>query len=634
MRMTIGRKLALGFGVLIILVIVVAAVVFGLADETQKDMRKVADVGTPLSASTFEMEINTLETGFYVLQYVDSGDPQYRDLVDDSRADFGNALEEYGSLSRSEGVDDHSGEISTLYNQYLGTGQSLIDTRDNRAALLSTITTDFAEMDRIIHEDIQAELDPSRLEFSNTVILLETDIAEVGTWLGNYLVAPSEESRDRISDNIEDARTELSQSLALELTEAEVQRLDDLGTRFEDTVLRINTVLDLSDQLGADTLTFLSLQTELNNLLDDEIQTDISQTNQTLIDEAVNDTQNIIRALAGLVLFGLLIAAGVVAVISRTILGSVSELRSGTEKFGAGQLTHRIALRSQDELGDLALSFNQMAEQQYKNVTSLDLARREAQDATRMKDLFMATMSHELRTPLNAMIGFLHLMLYSGQLDEDNSHMAQRSLANTQRLLTLINNILDLSRIATGGLQIVPKQVTVRPMAASLYNDMKFLAQDKGVDLELEVDASLPNTIVHDEDRIAQIVTNLVNNAIKFTQKGKVVLAFENRTDRLIIRVTDTGIGIPISKQALIFDDFFQVDATSARQYQGAGLGLAIVRRLALLMNGTVAVSSEVDKGSIFIADLPLNLPTYDPTSKPEQVENIFPSSGGRLAAS
>ncbi|HSS98275.1 MAG TPA: DAHL domain-containing protein [Terriglobales bacterium] len=274
-----------------------------------------------------------------------------------------------------------------------------------------------------------------------------------------------------------------------------------------------------------------------------------------------------------------------------------------------------------------AVILQQAKEQLEVNNLDLAAANRDARDANRMKDLFLATMSHELRTPLNAMIGFLYLMIYSGQMDEDNVHMAERSLANTQRLLTLINNILDLSRIATGGLEIVPSQMEPRQVAAGLYSDLKLLAQDKGLRLELEVDQTLPETINHDEARLSQIVTNLVSNAIKFTEAGTIKLVLKRRDDRLIIQVADTGVGIPQSKQHLIFDDFFQVDATSTRSQQGAGLGLAIVKRLILLMNGTINLVSEVDKGSVFTVEVPLELPRYEPGDRRKQAEHIFANS-------
>jgi PAS domain S-box-containing protein len=235
-------------------------------------------------------------------------------------------------------------------------------------------------------------------------------------------------------------------------------------------------------------------------------------------------------------------------------------------------------------------------------------ALREAQDAVRLKDLFLATMSHELRTPLNAIIGFQHLMMFSGQMDDDNVHMAERSIANSQRLLSLINNILDISRMASGGLKIVPVSFSPKALAKALHDDLRFQAAEKGLTLTVDIDETLPETIIHDEERIGQVVLNLVGNAIKFTEKGSIELSLGAQGERLIIRVHDTGIGIPLSRQHVIFDDFVQLDNTSTRKHQGAGLGLSIVKRLVLLMKGSVEVTSEVGKGSTFTVDLPLAL--------------------------
>ncbi len=236
-------------------------------------------------------------------------------------------------------------------------------------------------------------------------------------------------------------------------------------------------------------------------------------------------------------------------------------------------------------------------------------ARREAQEALRMKDLFLATMSHELRTPLNAMIGFQHLMLFSQQLDADNSHMAERSIANSQRLLNLINNILDISRIATGGLKIVPVNMSPRSLAIGIGTDLSLQAKEKGLNLKVEVADDVPEQILHDEERIGQIMLNLVGNALKFTElNGTITLRVRSGNERLVIEVQDTGIGIPASQKHVIFDDFVQLDNSSTRKHQGAGLGLAIVKRLALLMQGSITVESEIGQGSTFVVTLPLNL--------------------------
>ncbi|MBN2303462.1 MAG: PAS domain-containing protein, partial [Anaerolineae bacterium] len=235
-------------------------------------------------------------------------------------------------------------------------------------------------------------------------------------------------------------------------------------------------------------------------------------------------------------------------------------------------------------------------------------ARREAENATKLKDLFLANMSHELRTPLNAIIGFLREMLYSQQLDDDNIHMAERCLANGQRLLMLINSVLDLSRLATGSLEIVLSEISLHTLATTIVQDLELQAKDKGLHLTLDLDPSLPDKVVHDEERLIQIVTNLVANAIKFTNDGTVNLTLKRRSDRLIIRVSDTGIGIPNTMQKIIFQDFVQLDGSSKRRYGGVGLGLSIVNNLVNLMQGCITVESEVDRFSIFTVNLPLEL--------------------------
>src|SRR5258708_2803652 len=269
--------------------------------------------------------------------------------------------------------------------------------------------------------------------------------------------------------------------------------------------------------------------------------------------------------------------------------------------------TVELATTNESLLGEIAERKRVEAERETL-LASESAAKREAEEAVRLKDLFLATMSHELRTPLNAMIGFQNLMLFSGQLDGDNQHMAERSLSNSQRLLSLINNILDVSRIASGRLQLAPSMMSPRKLAESIGEDLALPAQEKGLRLDIDVDPALPELICHDEDRIIQIAINLVGNAIKFTEAGSVRLALKRQANKLILEVKDTGIGIPTSKQHIIFDDFVQLDGTSTRKHGGAGLGLAIVKRLIILMGGGIRVVSEVGKGSTFTVELPLEL--------------------------
>ncbi len=232
---------------------------------------------------------------------------------------------------------------------------------------------------------------------------------------------------------------------------------------------------------------------------------------------------------------------------------------------------------------------------------------RELREALRFKDEFFAMMSHELRTPLNAMIGLLGIMLMGDNLDERNKMFATRARANSERLLTLINNILDISRMEAGRLELVPRPISLHHIVAKLQTDMGILAEQKGLSFTIRLHPSLPGTITIDEDAITKILVNLVANAIKFTEKGSVELAMGPQDGKLLIQVKDTGIGIPAHMKDVIFDSFRQVDSSSTRAYGGSGLGLSIVVRLCVAMQGTVTVDSQPGEGSTFVVSLPLH---------------------------
>jgi signal transduction histidine kinase len=238
----------------------------------------------------------------------------------------------------------------------------------------------------------------------------------------------------------------------------------------------------------------------------------------------------------------------------------------------------------------------------------LQLATEQAQEASRLKSEFMATMSHELRTPLNAMLGFSGLLLEGmlGQIDDEARHMISRIDVNSKRLLSTINDLLDITRIEAGRLQMVNEPFSPQSLAASWVSQMDVLAKQKGLKLEVDIDPHLPNSIYGDQERVTQIATNLLSNAIKFTDQGTVRMALHHKEPNWVIEVSDTGIGIPPHAQTYIFDAFRQVDGSYKRAYGGSGLGLAICRNLTTLMNGSIHLHSELGQGSTFTVTLPL----------------------------
>ncbi len=227
-------------------------------------------------------------------------------------------------------------------------------------------------------------------------------------------------------------------------------------------------------------------------------------------------------------------------------------------------------------------------------------------EAARLKSQFLATMSHELRTPMNAVIGFAQVLLRqrTAALNTFQVDLVQRILNNGKNLLALINDILDLSKIEAGRLELKPEEFNLTHLLLRTIADLQTLADQKH--LPLKVNAQLNNPIiVNDSNCLRQILVNLLSNAIKFTETGSVEVTLNESPPQVEISVKDTGIGIAETDIEHIFEEFRQVDQTTTRKHSGTGLGLAITRSLVHLMKGTITVESKLGEGSTFRVQLP-----------------------------
>ena len=255
-------------------------------------------------------------------------------------------------------------------------------------------------------------------------------------------------------------------------------------------------------------------------------------------------------------------------------------------------------------------------------------AKESAEAASRSKSEFLANVSHELRTPINGMFGMLKLAQETG-LGKEQAEYVETAIASGRNLLQVVNDVLDLSKIEAGKIELVETVFRPRELMESVAAMFRLQAEDKGLELTAETGDDVPETCQGDQGRIRQILFNLVGNALKFTERGSIAMGCESagaddRFAHLLFTVRDTGIGIPPDKIHTIFETFEQVDGSYSRRYQGAGLGLSIVKRFAGLMHGHVEVESDYGRGSAFKVTVRVRV-VEDSTPLLSETENAPP---------
>ena len=246
----------------------------------------------------------------------------------------------------------------------------------------------------------------------------------------------------------------------------------------------------------------------------------------------------------------------------------------------------------------------------------LEYQKHKAEESTKLKSQFLASMSHELRTPMNSILGLTELILEKADLNEKNHERLAVVLNSGRRLMALINDILDLSKIEAGKMDLIYEEVVLEELINEASSSVYPLIENKGIKFEIEKDANTRIVVKTDRGKVLQVLINLLGNAIKFTDRGNIKFKIHEAEDRLYFNVSDTGIGISEEDQKVIFDEFRQADGSTTRKYGGTGLGLSICKKIADLMGGDLTIKSKPGTGATFTFSIPLKLVEEDKKEK------------------
>ncbi len=626
----IGQKLNVGFGVLVAITFLAIGRNYLGGRQAEVNINQTQELRVPTVLTSAQAQEHLLRMLSDVRAYLATGESEYRYRYQQARQSFERDLAQMEALSKnwsSSQSSQHLNKLKVTYQEWSELPDRLIELKDDLVENQPALHILDQEGQRpiiAIQREIAQMLDEQELRSpsaQNTALLrdmadFQSSFALLVSSLQTYLVtrAPSFrfEYQARAQEN-ENAWKALVQKRAF-LTPTQQSSLDAMRQQREAFMKLPKRMFEAVDspQYRQDLYLF---QTRAEPLAASML---------ALLDQIVTDQQSILarelragsrslsqaqwQTLLGGVL-ALILGLAMAVALRQQIAEPIKRLTEATSRIKDGDLDAKAPVDSNDEIGKLAESFNSMAAQLQESFATLAKQNEELKHLDQLKDEFLANTSHELRTPLNGIIGIAESLIdgATGELSAATRFNLVTIVSSGRRLSNLVNDILDFSQLRHKHLELQLKSVDLWAVTEVVLTLSQPLIAKKNLQLINAIPTDLSLALA-DENRLQQILHNLIGNAIKFTSEGTVTISalLSSSSSNIEITVSDTGIGIPEDKIERIFESFEQAEGSTAREYGGTGLGLAVTKQLVELHGGQITVHSQVNQGSHFRFTLPI----------------------------
>ena len=633
--LNIAQKLNLSFGLLVTLTLLVVIIGAIGRQQVSSNISITNEVRFPSALSSAEAQISLLEMVANLRGYLILGESQSIDEFYEAQDSFEASLAEMDTLLRDAGDEvnyQRLARLMALYDTWSTLPETLFELHDNPrenqpglkiyySEVRSLSVSISGEMSQMISIQRDREASLAQSDLLNSMISFQTSFDSMMTNLQAYATVGDLNFKSGYTTRlpINTAAWEVLRQSRGELTPEQQIKLDTIaGARDElfDLPFEIFTVTE-SERAYEDLYLFrteaeplaeemLSILNKITADQQDLLQTDLNQSQTGL-------TQTQIQTSIG-ALLAFIIAVVLAMFFRDTIAGSIQRLTMTSERIAGGDFDAQATVESTDEIGRLANMFNLMTGRLQQTISSLEKQTAQAESASRAKSDFLANISHELRTPLNGILGYVQILTRYEQLSPKQTQAIDIVGENAEHLLTLINDLLDISKIEAGKIALMPADFRFNRFLRGIVGMFQIRAQQKDqLAFVFEKLTDVPSVIYADEKRLRQILINLLGNAIKFTDVGEVhfrvsVLEEERTSEahsiaKIRFEVEDTGVGIAPKQMDRIFLPFEQV-GQKRHHAEGTGLGLTITRNLVEAMGGELLVESRYQQGSSFVVIL------------------------------